>query len=281
MTLGMRDDATVKEDDFSDAHSIPVTRNYPETTAEECDLGADVDIDADAIKAFIALELSGGLGMLILLLSAWLSQTRICARINVASTPNQMADRSLMWFSFSVSRIISSFSFCLLFFDGKQFQTDAPPSFGLCLTQAALVSASGPLTEAAAFTLFFDVWFTFRVATTNANSSTCQGRCTRISLLLLPYALWIFLLVGLLITGGVKPEIVRGDLAFAPYCTLKSNIIWLLVACLSLIFSLAVLVVLVILMISLYKIRLQLFHSSPSPDQERMIPCIIRLVIFA
>ncbi|KIK58554.1 hypothetical protein GYMLUDRAFT_245971 [Collybiopsis luxurians FD-317 M1] len=239
------------------------------------------DIDLEAARAFIALELSGGMGMLILVLSAWLSHTQILARINGTSTPNQTVNRSLMWFNFSVSWIISCFSFCLLFFEGKQFHMDEPPSFGLCLTQAALVYASSPLTGATTFTLLFDVWFTFHVATTNTSSSFCQRRGIRILLLWLPYALWICLLVGLLIVGGVKPEIVQRNLAFAPYCTLESSVIILLIVCLSLIFSLAVLVMLVMLVISLYRIGHQQPRSSPFRNQEQMIPFMIRLVIFA
>ncbi|KIK58601.1 hypothetical protein GYMLUDRAFT_45209 [Collybiopsis luxurians FD-317 M1] len=230
------------------------------------------------MKAFVGLELSGGIGMLILPLSALLSQMHILRRINTGSTPINMIDRSRTWYSFCISWVISCFSYCFLFFAGRQFDMDHSPSFGLCFTQAALIYASPPLTGATTFALFFDLWWMFRAALNTQRFS--NGKTIKIYLLVLPYGLWIVMLVGLFIAGGVSPEIVRYDLTFSPYCTMRSSIIPLLASCLTLLFAVAVLVMLVILAINLHRVRRERSRLNTSRNQKQMLPLITRIIVF-
>ncbi|KIK58599.1 hypothetical protein GYMLUDRAFT_74867 [Collybiopsis luxurians FD-317 M1] len=235
-------------------------------------------VDLVTLKAFVALELFGGIGMLILLVSALLSQMRIIRPITVDSTPKTI-NRSLTWFSFCISWIISASSFCLLFFAGKQFDVNELPSYGLCLTQAVLVYASPPLTGATTFALFFEMWLIFRAAITDQRFGGVR-RVARIFLLSVPYGFWIVLLVGLFIVGGIEPELVQRDLTFAPYCTMRSSIISVLVSVLELVSALAVLVMLVILVINLFRVRQQISRWRSNGRHKEMMALLIRLLLF-
>ncbi|KAF5393808.1 hypothetical protein D9757_000013 [Collybiopsis confluens] len=220
------------------------TRSLPGVgrSAEEKKMERNViPVDFRTIKAFVSLEFSGGIGMLILLSSALLSQTqlRIKRPYNAGSTLNEAAiNRSRTWFSFCISWIISCFSYCLLFFAGKQLDTSKPPPFGLCLTQAALIYSAPPLTGATTSALFYDVWLMFRLASVRDHS---LGRATRVLLLAAPYVMWMIITVALVITGGLTPEIVEHNLENDPFCVMKPNAIPLFIALLTLIFALAAL----------------------------------------
>ncbi|KAF5375983.1 hypothetical protein D9757_008822 [Collybiopsis confluens] len=238
-------------------------------------------VDLPTIRIFVALELSGAIGMLILPISALLSQTHFIKRLNLIDEPspnlNQTVERSRTWFSFCVSWTISCLSYSLIFLFGKQFDVADLPSYGLCLTQATLIYASPPLTGATTFTLFLDVWLMMsQLGATNQRPRSI----TRISLLAGPYILWVFLAIGLFIAGGVHPEMVQRDLSFAPYCTMRSNIIPSLVSFLTLICALGVLIMLVILVIKLYRSRQQ-FPQKINRQQKRTMVLFIRLVIFS
>ncbi|KAH7878192.1 uncharacterized protein C8R40DRAFT_830277 [Lentinula edodes] len=180
-------------------YSLPLVRGLnPSFLASEVTIDVLIDnstaLDILTSKIFIALQFSGGIGMLLLL-------------------------RSRTWYSFCISWMISSFSYCLLFFAMKQFNPNQKPSYGLCLTQAALVYSSPPLTGATTFSLLLEVWLMFRFA---ASGKRSVGSKVMVSLLIAPYVLWVLLTVGFLILGGVNPSLVQRDLASAPYCVLNN-----------------------------------------------------------
>ncbi|KAJ4495384.1 hypothetical protein C8R41DRAFT_292385 [Lentinula lateritia] len=176
------------------------------------------------VKAFIALQLSGGMGMLLLLVTAFASRTQFARRLTHSCTVtvlNEPIHRSRTWYSFCISWVISCFSYCLLFFAMEQFNPNEKPTFGLCLTQAALIYSGPPLTGATTFALLLDVWLMFRSA---ALGKWSGGRKVTNSLLLAPYILWVILTIGFLIAGGVEPHLVQRDLAIDPYCILDNPV---------------------------------------------------------
>ncbi|KIK58602.1 hypothetical protein GYMLUDRAFT_98055 [Collybiopsis luxurians FD-317 M1] len=231
--------------------------------------------------AFVALEFSGGLGMSVLFASALLSQTRFMRQIKIGSSSNEVINRSQTWFSFCISWIISCISYCLLFFAGQQFDLTQPPTYGLCLTQAALIYSSPPLTGATTFALFLDLWLMYRAASRNQRSGL--GRTVRISLLILPYILWILLTVALLIVGLVKPDTVERKLASDPFCVLTPNIVPLVICSLTLVFALGVLAMLILLSITLHRTRKEpaLYSKIPSQSQKQLSALAIRMMVFS
>ncbi|KAH7878191.1 uncharacterized protein C8R40DRAFT_1263541, partial [Lentinula edodes] len=254
------------------------------------------------VKAFIALQLSGGMGMLLLLVTALASRTQFARRLTHGCTvtvSNEPIHRSRTWYSFCISWVISCFSYCLLFFAMEQFNPNEKPTFGLCLTQAALIYSSPPLTGATTFALLLDVWLMFRTA---ALGKWFGGRKVTNSLLLAPYILWVILTIGFLIAGGVEPHLVQRDLAIDPYCILDNPVPSPILVCsLTLAFALAVMVVLIVLVVTMRKqatrssshpssafIPSQSEHdgdyhkgkSSCSRNKEQMSALIVRLIVF-
>ncbi|KIK58603.1 hypothetical protein GYMLUDRAFT_246005 [Collybiopsis luxurians FD-317 M1] len=236
-------------------------------------------VDLPIIQVFIALEFSGGLGMFILLASALLSQTHFMRRSKIGSTPNEVINRSRTWFSFCISWIISCISYCLLFFAGQQFNTTQRPTYGLCLTQAALIYSSPPLTGATTLALFLDLWLMHRTASTDQRSGL--GRIIGISLLALPYILWMFITVTLLIVGLVKPDIVERKLPSDPFCILTPNIVPLVICSLTLGLVLAVLAMLILLSITLYRTRKERVRYARNTNQKQLLALAIRMIIFS
>src|SRR6266498_1561310 len=90
--------------------------------------GSGHPINVNGVRAFLALNFVGGIGLLLVIVTAIFSP-------NVKRLPT--------WFSFCASWIFSCISYTLLTLAGQQFTTH--PSYPLCFTQAALVYAVPPL----------------------------------------------------------------------------------------------------------------------------------------
>lgn len=86
-------------------------------------------INAVLVDVFLALNITAGLGIILVLLTMLLS-----ARVQ----------RQATWINFYVSWVISCTSYSVLFFAGRQ--RGAAPSFSLCLTQASLIYGAPVLT---------------------------------------------------------------------------------------------------------------------------------------
>lgn len=135
---------------FTSQTALPLVRGLnPSFLASEVTIDVLIDnstaLDILTSKIFIALQFSGGIGMLLLLVTALVSRTQFFRLSTNNCTGNGPIKRSRTWYSFCISWMISSFSYCLLFFAMKQFNPNQKPSYGLCLTQAALVYSSPPL----------------------------------------------------------------------------------------------------------------------------------------
>ncbi|KAF9071790.1 hypothetical protein BDP27DRAFT_458856 [Rhodocollybia butyracea] len=272
-------------------------RQSSETAIEISGNNANQTVDLHIVKIFIALQFSGGIGMLILLSTALLSRTGTVRRFG--SSLDISINRSRTWYSFCISWIISCFSYCLLFFCGEQFNPDENPSYGACLVQAALSYSSPPLTGATTVALLLDVWWTFHAA---VMGETFGGKTVMISLLAVPYMLWIFLTTGFLIAGGAYPRMVQRDFTIAPFCFLDHPVPPVFVCTLTLALALATMVMLITLAINMYRIGKQIRHSSVhhscapalpretdntkgefnhGRNQEQLLALIIRLIVFS
>ncbi|KAE9403547.1 hypothetical protein BT96DRAFT_990208 [Gymnopus androsaceus JB14] len=229
-------------------------------------------VDLATIKIFIAFQMFGGIGMLILLSSASLSRTKTVQQLlfKGASTSNFSIgpiNRSRTWYSFCISWIISCFSYCLLFFAREQFNQNEEPTYGVCMIQAALIYSSSPLTGATSFALFLDVWWMLHASMLGKKFG---GSALMTTLLVAPYAFWVILTIGFLVAGGANPQTVQRDLAVDPYCVLSHPVPSLIVCSLTLVFGLAVLVMLLILAVDMHRMRIQnSFNSSRSKFELR------------
>ncbi|KAJ3932293.1 MAG: hypothetical protein NXY57DRAFT_1003624 [Lentinula lateritia] len=285
-------------------HSLPLVPGFnPSFLANEVTIDVFIDsanaLDILTSKIFIALQFSGGIGMLLLLVTALVSRTQFLRLSTNNCTGNEPIKRSWTWYSFCISWMISSSSYCLLFFAMEQFNPNEKPSHGLCLTQAALVYSSPPLTGATTFSLLLEIWLMFRFA---ASGKRSVGSKAMVSLLIAPYVLWVLLTVGFLILGGVDPSLVQRDLASAPYCVLNNPAPPILVSSLTLIFALGVMIMLCNLVISMHRTRTSVTHdfarhprtfmlrASQSREgkstndrnnlKEQISPLVVRLIVF-
>ncbi|KAF9071794.1 hypothetical protein BDP27DRAFT_1446015 [Rhodocollybia butyracea] len=223
-------------------------------------------VNLHAVRTFIALQFSGGIGMLVLLSTAFLSRKETFQRLD--SSSYIPIKRSQAWYSFCISWIISCFAYCLLFFCGEQFNPDENPSYGVCLVQAALIYSSPPLTGATTFTLLLDVWWTFRTAVMGGRSG---GTTVLMSLLIVPYVFWIALTLGFFIVGRADPQMVQRDLTLNPYCILSHPVPPLLACILTLAFALAIIALLINLAVTMYHIRRKIRQSAAHPTRALVL----------
>jgi len=112
------------------------------------------------------------------------------------------------WFSFIFSWILSTVSYTLLFWGGKLAGPE--PEYSFCLIQGTMVYAAPPFTAATTLALVIQIWFLVRSVVTS--TSPISGRMSPLFstiLLVVPYILYVSVLVGTLIMGIQKPPIVR------------------------------------------------------------------------
>jgi hypothetical protein len=104
---------------------IPLT---PHFTRALIAAGKSRSMNVVGVRAFVALNFVGGIGLLMVILTALLSP-------NVRRLPT--------WYNFCASWVVSCISYTLLTFGGQQ--TTPTPSYPLCSMQAALIYAVPPL----------------------------------------------------------------------------------------------------------------------------------------
>ncbi|TEB31054.1 hypothetical protein FA13DRAFT_1733013 [Coprinellus micaceus] len=149
--------------------------------------------DKAAVSAFIALQLIGAGGLLIVVFTA-------AACKNIKRWPT--------WYSFCGSWIFSSLCYSLLTLAGQQYRQ--PPNTTICLIQAATVYAAPPLTTCTTLSLIIHILLRLRFAKSDVRPES--GRETTLVLLLTPYSVWVVILVGFFLftshnmnTLGVSP----------------------------------------------------------------------------
>jgi len=145
------------------------------------------------IKVFISFQLFGLFGTILMLVTA------LCPR----SKPRQST-----WYSFTISWIISTVSYTLLFWGGAL--TGPEPPYTLCLIQGILIYSAPTLTAATTLALVIQIWILVRSVV--ASPSSKAGRVNPMflaSLLVFPYLLYVGILVGTLVVGWQDQGTVR------------------------------------------------------------------------
>jgi len=154
------------------------------------------------ITAFITLQMFGWMGSSIVLLCV------VCSR---------KIQRHATWINLCVTWILSGVSYSLLFL-GHQLKD--PPYHPLCLTQAALIYASPPLTAGAtialAIHLLFSVWSVYTFPHTGAQLHGTSS----IILIILPYIPYLGVFIWVLVMGLQNPNAVIRDNS-GMYCSMR------------------------------------------------------------
>jgi len=160
------------------------------------------------IKVFISFQLFGLFGTILMLVTA------LCPR----SKPRQST-----WYSFTISWIISTVSYTLLFWGGAL--TGPEPPYTLCLIQGILVYSAPPMTAATTLALVIQIWILVRSVV--AAPSSKVGRVNPMflaALLVFPYVLYVSILVGTFVVGWQNQRTVR-RVGTGMYCNFSDVII--------------------------------------------------------
>ncbi|KAJ4466845.1 hypothetical protein C8J55DRAFT_492867 [Lentinula edodes] len=189
-----------------------LNQNYP-VAAEMNPVPDSIEFKPSSSKTivslFIGLELSGAIGMAVILFTAIFS--------------NQVK-RLATWYTFCASWTISCLSYSLLFFAGEINSPE--PRKSICVLQAALMYSVPTLTAASTLALLVHSWYNVhfglskpplesnpRVIMTNIAVSS---KLNTNQMLSAPFLLWILLLIGFLSLGIKSPSLVHN---FGLYCT--------------------------------------------------------------
>ncbi|KAK0489511.1 hypothetical protein EDD18DRAFT_584515 [Armillaria luteobubalina] len=214
------------------------------------------EVQDSVIHTFDALEILGAVGFFLVASTALLSRR---------------VQRHITWFSFCVSWIVSCISYTLLVIAGQALKTQ--PTFGLCVTQAALIYAAPPLTGCTTFSLAFYMHTHMR---SSPDGSPAQGDALSMKLVLLlgPYLVWFGILVGILVSGTQQPQLVRKALN-GTYCDLKSHIPSKVSSLVVFISTMGVITISVFVVVQLYRNRRRLGSST------QYVASAVRVVTFS
>ncbi|KAJ6612135.1 hypothetical protein B0H10DRAFT_325342 [Mycena sp. CBHHK59/15] len=151
---------------------------------------ADSDLHSNdqLVDAFLGLQLGGGLGLSIIVLTA---------------LGSQKVKRNATWYSFCLAWIISTISYTFIFLAGQQDS----PNFGVCVTQAAGIYSAPSLTSCGTLAFAIDMLFGVRAASLNIAQK--RKSSTTLALLITPYTIWLILFVGMLVYGLKNPAMVQ------------------------------------------------------------------------
>ncbi|KXN84084.1 hypothetical protein AN958_00471 [Leucoagaricus sp. SymC.cos] len=139
-------------------------------------------MDLVLVNAFIALQIAGTLGFLIISLTA-LFDSRVV--------------RHPTWFSFCFSWVVWGISFSLLFFSGQQAHITSQP---LCIAQSALVYTMPHLAGLTSVALVVYLFLNVRSSLISVSSTKRQpwSQLTSLALLLVPWFLGVVVFVSFL-----------------------------------------------------------------------------------
>ncbi|KAF5383233.1 hypothetical protein D9615_004917 [Tricholomella constricta] len=197
--------------------------------------------------AFIALQLIGGCGLLIVVLTAMLGRgvKRYSTWYNfiaswrtvpkpdfvlcviqaalIYAAPTFQLDLVRIWTCRGFRRPKAAENPPLLLFFGGSLNGPQPP-YTLCLIQGIMIYAAPLLTAGTTLALTVQIWFLVRPVVTSASSKT--GRIPPVLLtvlLIFPYILYVAFLVGTLVVGWRDPRTVR-RVGSGMYCSFANKI---------------------------------------------------------
>ncbi|KAK0473754.1 hypothetical protein IW261DRAFT_676187 [Armillaria novae-zelandiae] len=216
---------------------------------------AVVEVQDSVVHAFDALEILGAAGFFLITSTALLSRR---------------VQRHVTWFSFCVSWIVSCISYILLAIAGQALETQ--PTFGLCVTQAALIYAAPPLTGCTTFSLAFYM-HTHMKSSLDGSPVRGDALSMRLALLLGPYVVWFGIFVGILLSGIKQPQLVRKALN-GTYCDVNSHIPSKVSSLVVVISTMGVITISVFVVVQLYRNRRRLGSST------EYVAAAVRVVAF-
>jgi len=138
---------------------------------------------------FVALQGSGCIGILILLITAWLSPS---------------VKRYPTWYSLGIAWVIQSFTYMLLFIGGQQM--NPKPDVTLCRFQASLVYACAVMVSFATLALFIQLWQ--QVSTVHSGAGPTHTRILMSHLIVTPYVMFIVMVIASAVVVSLQPDSV-------------------------------------------------------------------------
>ncbi|KAJ7499476.1 hypothetical protein FB451DRAFT_39763 [Mycena latifolia] len=162
--------------------------------------GPDSHVNAQLVNAFLGLQLAGGLGFSLIVLTALGSRN---------------VKRNSTWYTFCLAWILSSISYTIIFLVGQQDS----PQFGLCATQAAAIYSAPALTGCGTLAFAIDMLIGVRAA--SASIPIKRKHSVTLALLIVPFVIWLSLLLGFLLFGVNNPSLVQKG-PNGTYCDLNS-----------------------------------------------------------
>ncbi|KAJ7667482.1 hypothetical protein DFH06DRAFT_1380488 [Mycena polygramma] len=204
------------------------------------------------VGAFFGLQLAGEFGMFVIVLTA-------------LGSPH--VKRNSTWYTFCFAWILSCISYTFVFLIGQQ----RSPTFGACVTQAAGIYAAPVLTGFTTLAFATDMLLGVRAA---AKQLPLKRRFwITMALLIIPYAVWLFMFIGILVYGINNPSLVQKG-PNGTYCNLNTPIPSKISG------SLVIFATLFILLIQGY-IGKRLIRNRKLLQDARLIKMALRLMIFS
>lgn len=168
----------------------------------------DKDSSPALINVFIAFQLFGLLGALIMLFTTALFRSQ--------------APRHAAWYSFILSWIISCLSYTLLFWAGHLAPQDPVP-YTLCFIQGIFIHAAPPLTAGTTLGLVTQIWLLLRSATTTGARAQHISPLLLTATLIIPYMMFVGIMVTTLVIGWKDPQTVERS-GSGMYCSFTNVI---------------------------------------------------------
>lgn len=205
------------------------------------------------VYAFITLQLIGGLGLLVVVLTA------LC---------NKKVRRLGTWYSFCISWILSALSYTLLVFAGQQYREPSKP---LCMIQAAAIYAAPTLTSCTTLSLLIHVLLVLRFFRSYAKSEAETS--TKVVMIVAPYTFWLVIFIGVILFSLANPKIVSMD-PIKTYCISTDTVWYQMSFTVVLIISIIIVLLLMYLGFFIYK------NADVRMDDTGLFATAARMIIF-
>ncbi|KAI0749226.1 hypothetical protein C8Q80DRAFT_1160745 [Daedaleopsis nitida] len=217
--------------------------------------------DLTEVRVFMTFQIIGGIGLLAVLLTAIFASK---------------VYRHFTWLNFCITWLIYCISYTLLGFSGQQ-TSPKPPSYPLCLAQASMIYAAPVLVAMSTFSLVLQLWFTLSNALQPPKQKQ-RDTLRNIALLLAPYIAWLGFVIGILVIGTERPELVVRAGHFV-YCTISGGKAGNITA----IVTAAILCIMVVLDLYIGAMLYRNWRALRGSDRPGQIPfsLVVRIAIFS
>ncbi|KAJ7067805.1 hypothetical protein C8F01DRAFT_1333228 [Mycena amicta] len=146
---------------------------------------SDSHIIPPLVNLFLAFQLTGAFGLVVIILTALLSKR---------------VKRNATWYYFIISWILSCISYTLIFILGQQNE----PSFGPCLVQAGAIYGAPVLTSCA--TLAFTIEDAVGRARSGGTAAHATPTLSHDHVAVVPFTVWLGIFISLIVFGVEHPS---------------------------------------------------------------------------